>query len=412
MSRFPSACPLLLAVLFAAACSGMPRTGAGVSSVDREVRSFMARWSVPGLSLAVVHDGRLVVARGYGYADPGAREPARPGTLYRIASAAKPVTAVAVMRLVEVGRLRLDARVFRDILPRFPARCPGRVDRRLTEITVAHLLGHASGWDTGEQADPMFNAARLARGGTPGGLAPAEAAIQHMVCRPLAFDPGARFAYENLNYAVLGRVIEAVTGMPYEAFVRQRVFAPLGITAPRVGGSLKSERLPGEAVYITRGADHRRVPAATGGGRVPLQYGGFHLAAMDSHGGWVASAMDLARFLAGLDGRPGVPDMLPPAAVARMGAARPAGIGDSGPRYALGWYRTRDGAWFHDGSLPGAAALLGMTPGGVLYAALANTRHPNPAFASDFLETVRRAVRGRDRWPGRDLFPVHGYPAH
>lgn len=404
---------LAVAVLPAAGCAGFPRTGEGMARVDRPVRAFMQRWNVPGLALAVAVDGRLVLARGYGHADPATREPVRPASLFRVASASKPVTAVAVMQLVESGLLDLDDPVFGSILRGYRRRCPQPVDPALAAVTVGHFLTHASGWDTGSGADPMFNAALIARHYRDEGLTPVEAVIQDRVCRPLEFTPGTRQVYENLNYAALGRVVEAVSGMPYERYVRDRVFAPLGITAPRIGAGPRPGRLPGEVTYVARGGDRRLVPDAVGRGRrVPLQYGGFLLSAMDSHGGWVASAIDLVRFLAGVDGRPGVADLLDAATRERMGADP--GLPNQGlPAdvwYGMGWYRTRAGAWFHDGSLPGSVSYVRMEPDGVVYAALANTRHTNPAFASDFRDSVRRAVDSGAPWPGRDLFGAHGFP--
>lgn len=405
---------VLVLLLSAGGCTVMPQTGEGVAGVDRPVRAFMKRWNVPGLALAVVDDGRLVLARGYGHADPESGEPVRPDSLFRVASASKPVTAAAVMKLVESGRLDLDEPVFRSILPGYAGRCPGDVDPGIHGITLRHLLIHASGWDSGEAADPMFNAALIARRLSVEGLTPVEAVIQQRVCRPLDFTPGTRQVYENLNYAVLGRVIEAVTGMPYERFVRERVFLPLGIDAPRIGGGPRSKRLPGEVAYVARGGDRRRVPAVSGDPArvVPLQYGGFLLAAMDSHGGWVASALDLVRFMAGMDGHSGIEDILEAATIELMGTdpELPYRGLSADLRYAMGWYRTSEGAWFHDGSLPGSASFIRMEADGLLYAALVNTRYPNPEFGADFRATIRRAVAGVAAWPDRDLFAGYGYP--
>lgn len=406
------AAALAAAMLVGTGCAGIPETGQGRSDVDRHVRKFMTRWNVPGLTLAVVADGRLVLARGYGFADPANEEPVRPDGLFRIASATKPVTAAAVMKLVESGRLELDESVFVSLLPGYPRRCDG-VDPGLRQITVRQLLAHRSGWDTSAAGDPLFNAALIASRVDRPDVRRVESVIQYMVCRPLAFPPGSKHVYENLNYAVLGRVIEAVSGMTYERFVRERIFGPLDITAPRVGGSLQEERLPGEVVYLASGKDRRRVAPALGPrtSRVPLHYGGFDLEAMDSHGGWVASAIDLVRFMAGVDGRPGIPDVLGPTTLDRMGA-RPGGEDAQGDVwYGLGWYRTASGAWIHDGSLPGSSAYLRMEPDGVLYAALANTRYPSASFMDSLGSAIRAAVASVEHWPAHDLFPDYGFPA-
>jgi len=371
----------------------------------------MADWDVPGLALAVVKEGRLVLARGYGVADPLTGETVAPDSLFRIASVSKPVTAAAVLMLVENGRLALDDRVFVSLLPEYVRRCHS-VDPRLQDMTVRDLLAHASGWDTSNGVDPMFNAARIAGRLDIPGLDRVEAVIQHQVCSPLKHAPGREHVYENLNYAVLGRVIEAVTRISYEDYVRAAVFARLGITAPRIGSARPSGRLPGEVAYVAQGDDRHLVTSVFGESEpVPLQYGGFDLRAMDSHGGWVASAPDLARFLAGLDGLGGVPDLLAPATRVEMGAnpGPPLYSRRAGAWYGLGWYRNRRGTWFHDGSLPGSSAFVAMEPDGTLYAALANSRRPGPAYAEAFVDAVRAAATSNIRQADRDLFAPLGY---
>ena len=100
-----------------------PRRGEGMPVFDRIVRETLEKFGVPGASLAVVKDGRLVVAKGYGWANVAQREPVTPQTLFSLASVSKPVSAIAVLHLVEQGRLSLDDRVY-DVLGR-PAPLPG-----------------------------------------------------------------------------------------------------------------------------------------------------------------------------------------------------------------------------------------------------------------------------------------------
>jgi CubicO group peptidase (beta-lactamase class C family) len=137
--------------------------------------------------------------------------------------------------------------------------------------------------------------------------------IRYMLGQPFDFEPGDRYAYSNFGYCLLGRVIEAVTGQPYEKAVRQRILAPIGITRMRLGATLESGRAEGEVRYYT--ADKGLAANVFPGDptRVAWPYGGFYLEAMDAHGGWIGSALDLARFMAALyPGKPRLPsDRLP-----------------------------------------------------------------------------------------------------
>ncbi|MCC2667636.1 MAG: beta-lactamase, partial [Armatimonadetes bacterium] len=215
-----------------------------MKSFDREMEAFMQTRGVPGGALAVVKDGRLVYAKGYGWADRDRQEKVQADSLFRIASISKPVTAVAVLKLVEQGKLRLSDRAF-DLVRLAPVLPAGKTqDRRLAGITIRQLLEHSGGWDRDKSFDPMFRPTLIAE--TVGAPAPAgpEAVIRYMLGQPLDFDPGTRFAYSNFGYCVLGRVIEKVSGMPYEEYVRKNVLAPAKITTMRIGATLESGRAP------------------------------------------------------------------------------------------------------------------------------------------------------------------------
>jgi len=118
-----------------------------LAAYDDPMTAFLREHDPPGAALAVTYLGRLVYARGFGHADLEEREPVRPASLFRIASLSKPVTAAAVMHLVEQGKLRLDDRVFPilNLPPQLGRR--SRFDPRWHDITVRHCLQHTAGWD-------------------------------------------------------------------------------------------------------------------------------------------------------------------------------------------------------------------------------------------------------------------------
>ena len=348
----------------------MPISGAavpGMANVDVAISGLMARWEIPGGAMGIVKDGRLVYARGFGYADVESQRVATPEALFRIASVAKPVTAAAVRLLAEQGRLSLDAPAF-ALLPQFTPLPGATVDPRLDRITVRHLLGHSGGWDHAATFDPMFRSTEIAAATGTAAPASADAIVRFMMGQPLSFEPGTRFAYSNFGYAVLGRIIERITGRSYEQFVKDSVLAPVGVTRMRLGRSLYADRAPDEARYY----DPVTVTSVFPGvGAVPVPYGGFNLEAMDAHGGWLASVVDLARFEQAW--------VVPPA----------------------------QGLWYQEGGLPGTTSIMVRTATGLGWVAVFNAREMRPGsrFQAEFGNVLREAVNGVAAWPSHDLFP-------
>lgn len=385
-----------------------PMTGTavpGMASFDRIVPALMSKWGVPGAAVAVVRDGRLVLARGYGYADVDAERAVQPDALFRVASVSKPITAAAVLTLVEEGRLDLNARAFEILGDLEPP--PGTtVDPRIRQVTVRQLLHHAGGWDRDASFDPMFRPGIAAEAVGEQAPADAETVIRYMLGQPLDFEPGARHAYSNFGYAVLGRVIEKVTGESYEAYTQRAVLAPAGVSRMRIGSSRLAGRAPGEVRYYDRGVSASVFP---GEGTVPTPDGGFHLEAMDSHGGWIASATDLLRFATAVDGSPTRADVLPAELVREMVAAPPPPLWQGSPsHYAMGWMvRPAEDNWWHDGALPGTTALLVRTGGGLAWAVLMNSRPasaPGTSLAAELDAAMWQAVGEVSSWPSHDLF--------
>jgi N-acyl-D-amino-acid deacylase len=375
-----------------------------LASFDRVLTTLMGKWGIPGGAIAVVKDGRLVLARGYGYADADAKSPVAPNALFRIASVSKPITAVAVLQLAEQRRLDLDAKAF-ALLPGLTPPPGATVDARMDAITVRQLLSHLGGWDRTRSFDPMFRATQIAEALGTAPPAGAEAVIRYMRGQPLDFAPGERYVYSNFGYAVLGRIIEQASGQSYGAYVTESVLRPMGITRMRLGRSLLQDRAPGEVRYYDgSGLAPSVFPA---GGQVPWPYGGFHLEAMDAHGGWIASAVDLAKFIAAVDGLATRPDLLRPETVALMTARPPAVWDGSAFHYAAGWLvRPQQGNWWHDGSLPGTSALIVRTGTGLAWAVLFNARSmvAGSTFEQEVDPAVWQAVAQVATWPAHDLF--------
>jgi len=240
-------------------------------------------------TVLVVRKGAVVVQRGYGLADREQGVPNGPDTLFEIASATKPFTACAVMKLVEMGKVGLDDPIGKH-LPGVPE------DKRA--ITVADLLAHTSGMS------------RMSGGGRGPDLG---AAVAAYLAAPLVREPGEAHEYWNGGYALLAGIVERAGGMDYTDFCRKHLFEPAGLRNTGFTG----DDLEHQAIGYETGAAPRRA-AEHPYGAYGWQYRGM--------GGLVTSAADLRRFLEAYDaGR-----ILARETVTRMEAPRT-------PHYGLGW---------------------------------------------------------------------------
>ncbi len=316
-------------------------------------RLFMARYKVPGLSVAIARHGQLVYAKAFGYADKAAGEQLTSSHLFRIASVTKPITSVAIFLLIEQGQLGLKDRIFgsRGLLhfdygKTYPA--------LVKEITLYNLLTHTcGGWDI-DKADPMS-------------LNPAmnhkeliEWTIRH---QPLKNVPGKHYAYSNFGYCVLGRVLEKATGQSYTQFVRQHVLASCRIKTMRLAGNTLAQRVRGEVRYYGQNGEN------------PYN---MNVSRMDSHGGWIGTPIDLVRFLIHVDGFNFTPNILRLNTIKTMTTP-----GAANPNYACGWAVNEVPNWWHNGSLPGTTTIAVRTASGLCWAAFTNTRTKGMDLAID-----------------------------
>ena len=391
----------------------IPISGAavvGMEPYDQRIRDLMRKYAIPGGAIAVVRDGKLFHARGFGYADVEKQTPVEPDALFRIASVSKPITSAAVMKLVEEGKLNLDDRVAPLIAHLTPA--PGAtVDPRWEQITIRHLLDHTGGWDRDKPGgfDPMFQSAIAAAAVKAPAPASAETIIRWMKGMPLDFNPGEKWVYSNFGYDILGRVIERLSGMPYEEYVRTRVLLPVGAKRTRLGKSRMSDALADEVRYYVAGmgVNAPLVPSVfPGEGAVPLNYGGYYLEATDSHGGWVSSTVDLLRFVTGVDGRVSPPDILSPQTVAEMTSNGPTVCADGTCYYAGGWWvrPVQSGAtWWHGGDYAGTKSMLVRSYYNVSWVALFNAGAPG-SLVSELDTALWDALAHITSFPTNDLF--------
>lgn len=392
----------------------VPVSGKEVLSLrgfDELMTKFVADQKLPGAQLAIGRNGKVFYSRGFGYANVETKFPVQPESRFRIASISKPLTAVAVLKLVAQNRLALDQRVV-DVLANKYQFVTEPTDARLKTVTIEQLLNHSAGWDRDKSFDPMFRSPEICL--ELGVDAPAKPAdvMRYMWKRPLDHDPGTHYSYSNFGYCVLGRVIEAVTGQSYEDYVRLVVLAPLGIDRMVLGRTLPDDRQTDEVVYYDSGPARPAVLGKQIGEPVPQPDGAWCLETMDAHGGWIATAEDLVKFSMAFTGHRRNP-IGSENVVDRM-FARPngkLGLDDKGrPKdfyYGLGWLvRPVAGSaeWFnawHNGSLPGTSTLMVRRNDGVCWAVLFNTREtPEKKAPSQLIDPLLHEVANRVAgWP-------------
>ncbi len=186
-------------------------------SIDDYVLGVIQKRHIPGVSVAIVKNGKLLQAKGYGLANVELSVPATEKTVYQLASVTKQFTATAIMMLVEQGKLGLGDKISKH-LPDLPA--------AWKEVTIRHLLNHTSGIKSYTSVKDFFKTARKDY---------THREILDLVAKdPLEFAPGEKWRYCNTGYFLLGMIIEKVSGKTYGEFLDERIFKPLGMTQTRV----------------------------------------------------------------------------------------------------------------------------------------------------------------------------------
>ncbi|MBQ9410645.1 MAG: beta-lactamase family protein [Bacteroidales bacterium] len=354
--------------------------------MDAVVDSFMRFWALKGVSIAVTRHDSLLYARGYGKADPST--PMTPGTIMRLASVSKLLTAIGVMRLQEEGKLYLDTPVFGPygILNEYDGSIR---DDNYYLMTVEHLLRHQGGFHY-RGADVMFT-----------GYHPdPEEFVRQELRRPLAFTPGTWQQYSNFGYFLLSLVIEKASGMPYEEFMQKEVFEPCGCRGFRIAGNYLKDRLPGESMYFMQ-PDSEPVTSFDGKyAGVEKCYGGNDVTSLLGAGAWVGSAVELARVVSCINGLEGIEDILSADSIQKMTTWYDENT------FSLGWVDTKDGEWTRTGSFSGTSAIVKVFPDGESWVLISNT---SAWRGSKFSRNTSYLVKNLRRrfsasLPQRDLF--------
>jgi CubicO group peptidase (beta-lactamase class C family) len=371
--------------------------GPEFSGMERTIRSFMHRWEIAGASIAVSKNGQLVYAKGFGMADKASNTETEPYNKFRIASISKLITAVAVMKLQEEGKLDVNRKVFGpDGILNDPFYSDPK-DKRVYGITVAHLLSHEGGW-TSRWGDQMFIPFVVAESMGVNTPVDTKTIVRFALNKGLHFTPGSGRSYSNLGYAILGLIIEKVSGMSYSDYCRKAVLEPIGIYDMILAHNLPAEKAPFEVTYYEPG-DAILKPSLYGTGNlVQASYGGNDIEALGGAGAWLATSPDLMKLLLAIDGFDSPKDILSRESITFMT--------DANNGYApVGWKTTiYDGTWWRTGTFPGTACMMKRQANGIAWVVLLNTSAWNgPEISSDINNMMARAIYQIREWPDRDL---------
>jgi CubicO group peptidase (beta-lactamase class C family) len=389
----------------------IPTSGLDVpdgQSLDQTVTTLLKKWDVVGATFAIAKNGRLIFARGYGYSDYEARQVMQPDAMMRIASISKALTGLAILRLKDEGLLRLEERMV-DILPEYPL--PAGADARLRDITITHLLQHSAGWDRRISGDPFNQVATIANSLGLDKPALCPDMIRYMLGRPLDFTPGTRFAYSNFGFCVLGRIVEKVSGQPYELYVRDHVLAPADVHAMSIGKSHANERGQFEVKYYMYMGAPPVQSLFPGEGRVPAPYSTEVLTA-DSAAGWIASAIDLTRVMTAVDGSR-VAQLLTPETM-QLYIADPHLPGWSDPRYWGGLgilVGPTPTTWYADGVGSGGSLLFHDSREFVWAIMTSSLPQDAVAFETDLRATMEQAIPASFMGSSADLYAQYPSPS-
>lgn len=367
------------------------------SMVERAMRSLR----LTGASVALVKNEKLVYAKGFGYSDKEKKEKVEPYHLFRIGSVSKLITAIAVLKLVDDGKIGLDDYVFGEEGILNGKLYSNISNKNVYRIKVKHLLNHTAGWSLITYGDPMFIPHKIHKMDDVSYPIEFDDVIEFVISRHLPYRPGTRFNYSNFGYSLLGRVIEEVTGDDYEDWVQDEILEPYGINKMRIAGSFEKDRVKNEVKYYDYSVDNEQLAFNGSGKKVYKPYGADDIEMLGPAGGWLATGVDLMRVLVLVDGySKRHKDILSADLIDKMVN----GVG--GVQRPLGWRSVKGQHWWRTGTLSGTSALLTRDVNGYSWVIIANTTPRRGSFPGTSRWAIREGIKMVKSWPTQDLFDI------
>ncbi len=370
-------------------------------AMDSIMQRYLKRWEIHGAQLAISRHDSLLYARGFGYADKDRKIPMEPSYIMRMASVSKLVTATGIMKLRDMGKIRLSDKVFgpKGIL-NDTFYVNSIRDKRYFDITVEQLLRHKAGF-TNYAGDAIFSTRYIMQQNHLTTPPDHRTLLRIVLRRHLGYTPGTAQRYCNIGYTLLSLIIEKRTGMSYENFMQRYVLYPAGCYDFHIAGNYLKDRRPNETVYYMHSSSVP-VPEFNNSGRMVVRcYGENDITTALGAGAWVASAAELCRLVASIDGDRIVPDVISPQAVKLMTQEMP------DHQFSLGWnFTPRNRPWIRTGSLVGTSALVLRYPDGECWVFITNTSTwKGHKFSQDTMalfEKLRK--RFGSKMPKRNMF--------
>ena len=370
-----------------------------LAGLDKKVKSFMRQWQIKGASLSIMRNDSLLYSKGYGWADEQKGIEMEPRHILRMASVSKLITAVGIMVLQERDSLSIKDTVFGPSGILNDSLFNGLIkDKNYHKITIEHLLRHQGGFPR----DPLFSSRDVMTQLRLDHAPEKEDFYKVVLNRPVRFEPGTWQRYSNFGYLLLSDIIEKVSGKPYEQFIKEDVLLPAGCFDMHIAGNYYEHKRENEVRYYTHEGDGKYIEEYNKSGRIVERcYGGNNIPLLSGAGGWCGSTAELARFVAAIDGKPKVEDIISPESIAQMVEYF------DRDTYSLGWNDTTpEKGWSRTGTLAGTSALIKYFPDGECWILITNTstwKGPGLPRYTDEMFKACRDLYG-DKLPKRDLF--------
>ena len=337
-----------------------------LSGLDKKVRRYLQKWFIKGGSLAIMRNDSLVYAKGYGWADEEKNIEMGPNHIMRMASVSKLITAAGVMVLQDKGMMHIKDTVFGPSGILHGTALDSLIkDRNCHKITVEHLLRHQGGF----YRDPLFSSRDIMHLMQLDHAPEADDFFRFILPKRLRFMPGEWQKYSNFGYLLLSRIIEEVAGKPYEDFIKEDVLLPAGVYDMHIAGIYYEDKRENEVRYYTHEGDGKFIEEYNNSGKIVERcYGGNNIPMLSGAGAWCGSPAELARFVASIDGRDEVPDIISKEAVEQMTEYI------DKDTFSLGWNDTNPSkGWNRTGTLAGTTALVKYFPDGECWILITNS---------------------------------------
>lgn len=367
--------------------------------LDNYVNKFLRRWEIKGGSLAIIKNGKLLYAKGYGWADQEMGVKMDVGNIMRVASLSKLITAASIMKLEEDSLLKLSDKVFG----------PGGIlndeqfshfkDKRCKNITVENLLRHQGGFAT-YRGDPLFCTREIMIWEKLDSVPDMNRVIEFALSQKLGFNPGTSTKYSNVGYLMLSKIIEKLSGMSYENYCLKNVLFPAGCYDMHLAHNYYEDKYPNEVRYYETHDAEPVLAFNNSGDSLYRRYGGNNIEGLYGAGGWVSSPTEFARFIASIDGDSDIPDIISPESVKKM-------ITNTGGQLPVGWVRASSNSdWFRSGTLAGSSAVAKKQKNGYIWVFITNTSSWKGSKFPKYIDAMFRSASNGIEWPERDLFEV------